>query len=181
MKKFGAQLAKWKRGCGRVLLPKRWREYLEYLDKFEKDRDEFRSLAIHLGYMGHGSYEALVAIAKRCKAAEDKLTASQYCEAEERAAAGLPGLTAAEVERLAVLAEECGEVAQAVGKVLRHGWRSASPFGGPINRVSLESEMGHVRAAIDLMVDAGDVRHGDIAAWRRRKLASLGQWLHHQG
>ena len=31
-------------------------------------------------------------------------------------------LTPAETERLAILAEECGEVIQAVGKILRHGY-----------------------------------------------------------
>lgn len=32
------------------------------------------------------------------------------------------GLSPAEVERLALLAEECGEVIQTVGKILRHGY-----------------------------------------------------------
>ena len=32
------------------------------------------------------------------------------------------GLTPAEAKRLALLAEECGEVLQAIGKVLRHGF-----------------------------------------------------------
>ena len=31
------------------------------------------------------------------------------------------GLTPAEAERLALLMEECGEVVQIIGKVLRHG------------------------------------------------------------
>lgn len=35
-------------------------------------------------------------------------------------------LTPGEAERLAMLAEECGEVIQAVGKILRHGGTPAS-------------------------------------------------------
>lgn len=36
-------------------------------------------------------------------------------------------LTPAEAERLAILAEECGEVIQAVTKILRHGYDSYHP------------------------------------------------------
>ncbi|HCO91067.1 MAG TPA: hypothetical protein DIT40_08855 [Alphaproteobacteria bacterium] len=36
-------------------------------------------------------------------------------------------LTPAQAERLAMLAEECGEVIQAVGKILRHGYDSYHP------------------------------------------------------
>jgi len=44
------------------------------------------------------------------------------------------GLSPAEAERLALLAEECGEVVQAVCKVLRHGYESTNPTlcNGPI-------------------------------------------------
>ena len=38
-------------------------------------------------------------------------------------------LTPAEAERLAMLAEECGEVVQIVGKILRHGYDSQHPDG----------------------------------------------------
>lgn len=36
-------------------------------------------------------------------------------------------LTPAEAERLAMLAEECGEVIQVIGKILRHGYDSFHP------------------------------------------------------
>lgn len=49
-------------------------------------------------------------------------------------------LTPAEAERLALLAEECGEVIQAIGKILRHGYESRHPDGGPTNREALERE-----------------------------------------
>lgn len=36
-------------------------------------------------------------------------------------------LSDAELERLAYLAEECGEVQQIIGKIIRHGYESYSP------------------------------------------------------
>ena len=36
-------------------------------------------------------------------------------------------LTPAQAERLAMLAEECGEVIQIIGKILRHGYESYHP------------------------------------------------------
>jgi hypothetical protein len=91
-----------------------------------------------------------------------------------------PGLTPAEIERLAMLMEECGEVVQAAGKVLRHGYLSVSPFGGPNNRVTLERELGDLTAAMDLLKGAGDVRPGDVRDYRKRKRAGLQKWTHHQ-
>ena len=37
------------------------------------------------------------------------------------------GLTPAQAERLAMLAEECGEVIQIIGKILRHGYANYHP------------------------------------------------------
>jgi hypothetical protein len=50
---------------------------------------------------------------------------------ERRVSQHFNGLTPAEAERLALLAEECGEVIQAIGKVLRHGYESRHPYGEP--------------------------------------------------
>lgn len=41
------------------------------------------------------------------------------------------GLTPAEAERLAMLSEECGEVIQIIGKILRHGYDSYHPDDQP--------------------------------------------------
>lgn len=60
-------------------------------------------------------------------------------------------LTAAEAERLAMLAEECGEVVQAIGKVLRHGYESTHPDGGPTNREALRRELVDLRAVVYMM------------------------------
>ena len=50
-------------------------------------------------------------------------------------------LTPAEVERLALLAEEAAEVIQVVGKIIRHGYESTHPNGGKNNRELLEHEL----------------------------------------
>ena len=70
-------------------------------------------------------------------------------------------LTPAEAERLAMLAEECGEVIQVVGKILRHGYDSYHP-DDPIttNRQLLQSELLEVVAVIYAMGRLGDVRIG---------------------
>ncbi len=57
-------------------------------------------------------------------------------------------LSPSEAERLAMLAEGCGEVVQAIGKILRHGYESTHPDGGPTNRATLERECGDVYHSI---------------------------------
>lgn len=89
-------------------------------------------------------------------------------------------LTPAEHERLAYLMEECGEVIQIIGKIMRHGYESRDPTkatptfddnrGGqdgwrntsPTNRQMLESELGDVRRGIAMLTMAGDVREQHI-------------------
>lgn len=93
----------------------------------------------------------------------------------------LPDLTPAEIERLAILAEECGEVVQAVGKVLRFGWESSSPYGsGRPNRSSLEHEIGNVRAIVNLMLDADDLSLSAVQSWQGQKRKRLPKWTLHQ-
>jgi NTP pyrophosphatase (non-canonical NTP hydrolase) len=60
-------------------------------------------------------------------------------------------LTPAEAERLAMLAEECGEVIQVIGKILRHGYESCHPTTGAKNRTRLGEEVTDVLALINLM------------------------------
>lgn len=92
-----------------------------------------------------------------------------------------PGLTAAEIERLAILAEQCGEVAQAIAKVMVHGWKVQSGDFGISYRVGLERKIGAVRAAVNMMLDAGDVRLAELQAWQRNKRERLAKWAKHQG
>lgn len=94
---------------------------------------------------------------------------------------GPPGLTPAEAERLAILAEECAEVQQAVCKVLRHGYESRWPrAGGPTNREDLERELGHLAAAVKRAVWAGDVADDAIQAAYDEKQEEVRKWTHHQ-
>lgn len=91
-------------------------------------------------------------------------------------------LDPAEAERLAFLAEECGELVQAIGKILRHGYFSINPVDphGKSNRANLIKEMGDVRAAMILMCLAGDVRKDEIHAAANEKLISVVRWMHEQ-
>ncbi len=86
-----------------------------------------------------------------------------------------------ELERLAVLSEECGEVIKAVGKILRHGYESQNPHGNATtNRETLEREIGDVIFAIDMMVKRGDISDSKIGSWAKDKELNIKQWLHHQ-
>lgn len=89
-------------------------------------------------------------------------------------------LTPAEAERLAMLAEECGEVIQMIGKILRHGLDSYHPSDPAVsNRLLLTRELVDLEAVVRAMV-----RHGEIydpqgqntsAAWERKL-----RYAHHQ-
>lgn len=91
-------------------------------------------------------------------------------------------LSAAELERIALLMEECGEVVQVCGKILRHGYESRHPMNphGPTNRRLLEQELGDVRAAVSLLVIGNDVRDNAIDEHKRAKQSRLYRYLHHQ-
>jgi NTP pyrophosphatase (non-canonical NTP hydrolase) len=58
--------------------------------------------------------------------------------------------------RLVLLIEECGEVIQAATKVMRFGYDSWK------NRDDLETEIGHVKAAVELMLEKGDLDEDGI-------------------
>ena len=89
-------------------------------------------------------------------------------------------LTPAEAERLALLAEECGELVQAIGKVLRHGYESKHPDGGPTNREAVERECGDVLHAIKRVIGAGDIDGKVVSQRADDKEKSVSRYLHHQ-
>jgi NTP pyrophosphatase (non-canonical NTP hydrolase) len=93
-------------------------------------------------------------------------------------------LTPAEAERLALLAEECGECVQAIGKILRHGYESFNPYDDPhncpSNRQRLEREMGDVRAAMIMLCEAGDTSKAQVHRNADDKLRRVRKYLHHQ-
>ncbi len=88
-------------------------------------------------------------------------------------------LTPAETERLAILSEECGEVIQAVGKILRHGYES-NYSGGPTNRETLQSECADVAFATGLLIQAQDISAKQIALSMGTKADRVVDFLHHQ-
>ena len=89
-------------------------------------------------------------------------------------------LDAGQAERLALLLEELGEAQQAIGKILRHGYESAHPDGGPTNREALERELGDVAAAIEMLVTERDIEPERIHEAQRVKRKRVRQYLHHQ-
>lgn len=93
------------------------------------------------------------------------------------------GLTPAEAELLALLAEECGELVQAIGKTLRHGLDSTNPLVPPgsdrSNRGWIEKEMGDVRAAMILLCEAGVTDKAAVHSIADVKRANVQRWLHH--
>lgn len=61
-------------------------------------------------------------------------------------------LTPAEAERLAMLAEEAGEIVQIVCKILRHGYESYHPENpGETNRDLLANEVCDLLAVVQMM------------------------------
>lgn len=89
-----------------------------------------------------------------------------------------PGLTAAEIERLALLADAAGHVAAEAGWVLRAGW--AAPEDGIPNRVAVERVLGRLRCVINLMHDAGDVRGKELCEWQRKFRRILAETTRYQ-
>lgn len=90
------------------------------------------------------------------------------------------GLTPAQAERLALLLEEMGEAQQVIGKILRHGYESTHPDGGPTNRSLLETEIGHVEHAIFRMHEAEDIDPLAVLDSVDEKAKKIGRYLHHQ-
>ena len=94
----------------------------------------------------------------------------------------MKSLTPAEAERLALLAEECAEVIQAVTKILRHGYESFNPDRPELgnNRSHLERELGDVEAIQLMMLDYDDVCRANVDSARVDKEKKILRYLHHQ-
>ena len=90
-------------------------------------------------------------------------------------------LTPSEQERLACLLEELGEVQQAIGKILRHGYESSHPETLEDNRTSLERELGDVLYCVEALCDARDLSEDLIKHYADKKAKSILPFLHHQG
>lgn len=88
-------------------------------------------------------------------------------------------LTPAEAERLHYLIEECGEVIQAAGKVLRHGYKCTHPDGGPTNREQLTKELGQLSVAMRMMWLRGDYNWQALCDAQEAKYVEIDKYLHH--
>lgn len=88
-------------------------------------------------------------------------------------------LTNGEAERLALLLEELGEAQQAIGKILRHGYDSCHPDGGPDNRERLESELGDVQHAIRRLCSNAELNQENINTAEIVKAEKVLRYLHH--
>ena len=89
------------------------------------------------------------------------------------------GLTPAEAERLAMLAEECGEVIQIIGKILRHGYDSYHPADpSTTNKQLLGRELTDLYAVASSLcrdgVPEGSLHDMDMAWLKKLRFA------HHQ-
>jgi NTP pyrophosphatase (non-canonical NTP hydrolase) len=91
-------------------------------------------------------------------------------------------LNDAEAERLAILAEECGEVLQTIGKILRHGYESKNPLvmNSKTNRQALELELGDLMFAITFMCRSGDIVDSHVSDHADSKTERIKPYLHHQ-
>lgn len=84
-------------------------------------------------------------------------------------------------ELLELLAEECAESIQVAMKALRHGLASSHrDYGNRTNQELLETELGHVLAAIRLLVNAGAIDEHTLQGHINRKLKKVVRYLHFQ-
>lgn len=91
----------------------------------------------------------------------------------------IPGLTPKQLEMLALLSEEMGEAQQAIGKIIRHGYDSYHPeYPEKDNKEDLEKELGHVRLAVQLLSEAGDISLETVRTHSHAKRLSIGKYLH---
>lgn len=85
----------------------------------------------------------------------------------------------AELERLAILAEECGEVIQIIGKIIRHGYESYNPFdeNKTLNRRLLERELSDIELIRKLMIEKGDIDEKMLAKFENKKRKYKNKYL----
>ncbi|HTG26079.1 MAG TPA: hypothetical protein VK681_39140 [Reyranella sp.] len=91
------------------------------------------------------------------------------------------GLSPQDAEILALIAEECAEVIQAVTKIQRHGLESRNPLDPEAgdNRRFLAKEVGHLRHALKRAWGAGILNDELADEFEDAKAKTIGRWLHH--
>lgn len=91
-------------------------------------------------------------------------------------------LEPAEHEALTLLSEECGEVVQIIGKIMRHGLDSYHPDSKRVNRDELAKECGDIECAIKILIREGVIDRKTINAAKRakvKKFRARPKLLHH--
>ena len=89
-------------------------------------------------------------------------------------------LTPAQIERLALIAEEAAEVIQAVNKIIRHGYQSHHPASRQRNKANLEHEIGDLLAVCRYAAECGDFSQEEAIAHGEGKMQRCAPYLHHQ-
>ncbi len=91
-------------------------------------------------------------------------------------------MTEAEKERLVMLAEECAEVIQVVGKILRHGYESYHPNDPRrvTNRDLLINELRDIEGVMFGMSLNGDIKPPRIGSDPGKVWEKKLRWTHHQ-
>lgn len=82
-------------------------------------------------------------------------------------------------EALALIAEECAEVIQAITKIQRHGFYSEHPDTRIPNWRSLHREVGDLLAALRIGEVNQVVDWANVIRARDAKLMRVGRYLHH--
>ncbi|MNC05410.1 hypothetical protein D3C76_429880 [compost metagenome] len=90
-------------------------------------------------------------------------------------------LTPKQLELIGGTSEECGEVVQVIGKILRHGLDSRKPTDAlsVTNRTNLTSELADIAAMTDLLIENDVIDASDWDALKAKKRARFLQYAHH--
>lgn len=88
-----------------------------------------------------------------------------------------------QLEQLYILSEELGEAQQAIGKILRHGYESFSPFdkSKTTNRSNLERELADIMFAMKLLVQSDEIDYKNLKIKAMEKEEKVITYLHYQG
>lgn len=90
-------------------------------------------------------------------------------------------MTNAQLERLALLVEECAEVQQISMKIVRHGYESYHPLDQEkkSNKKLLERELGDLVFAIGLLASSLDINMVNVNEHKWNKKNTINKYLHH--